>query len=155
MHWSSPEAKLNCTMAELYWCVPKDLHKSMEKYTLFDSLFHTAVSAECSNIIHAIKGCAGIIFSMLKLDPSLFTSQTDIRKQDNKDLLNLLKRNGEGDYIQLVPVLFVRPDAMTADEFLKSPVLIKIVCIKMYGKRILSGKVKGQKARGQLSQPLK
>ncbi|KAG2085833.1 uncharacterized protein F5147DRAFT_781866 [Suillus discolor] len=147
--WTSPEAKLNGAMAELYQCVPKDLHKSMEKYTPFDSLFCAAVSAERSNIVHAIKGCAGIIFSMLKLDPLLFTSQTDIRKRDNKDLLDLLKKKREGDYIRLAPVLFARPDAMTANEFLKSPVLIKIVSVEMYGKKILSGKVKGQKARGQ------
>ncbi|KAG1830913.1 hypothetical protein EV424DRAFT_1314964 [Suillus variegatus] len=42
-HWSSPEAKLNGAMAELYRCVPKDLHKSMEKYTLFDSLVRTFI----------------------------------------------------------------------------------------------------------------
>ncbi|KAG1841945.1 hypothetical protein F4604DRAFT_1985303 [Suillus subluteus] len=148
-HWASPEAKLNGAMAELYQCVPKDLHKSMEKYTPFDSLFCAAVSAERSNIVHAIKSCAGIIFSALKLDPSLFASQTDVRKRDNNGLLVLLKRNGKGEYIQLAPVLFARPDAMTADEFLKSSVLVKIVCVEMYGKKILSGKIKGQKARGQ------
>ncbi|KAG1767861.1 hypothetical protein EV702DRAFT_1203512 [Suillus placidus] len=87
----SPEAKLDGSMAELYQCVPQDLHKSMEKYTAFDSLFRAAVSAERSNIVHAIKSCAGIIFSDLKLDLSLFASQTDVRKRDNEDLLALLK----------------------------------------------------------------
>lgn len=43
MCWSSPEAKLNGAMAELYRCVPKDLHKSMEKYTPFDSLVRTFI----------------------------------------------------------------------------------------------------------------
>jgi len=76
--------------------------------------------------VHAIKSCAGIIFSTLKLDPMLFASQTDVRKRDNKDLLFLLKKNGEGEYIWLAPVLFARPDAMTADEFLKNPVLVKV-----------------------------
>ncbi|KAG2075556.1 hypothetical protein BDR04DRAFT_1149892 [Suillus decipiens] len=123
MCWASPDAKLNGAMAELYQCVPKDLHKSMEKYTPFDSLFHTAVSAEHSNIVYAIKDCAGIIFSTLKLDPSLFASQTDIRQWNNKAL----------------------PDVMMADEFLKSPVLVKIVHVEMYGKKILSDKIKGQK----------
>ncbi|KAG2140570.1 hypothetical protein DEU56DRAFT_911640 [Suillus clintonianus] len=147
--WASPEARLSGTMAELYQCMPKDLHKSMERYTAFDSLFHAAVSAERSNIIHAIKSCAGIIFSALELDPTLFVSQTDVRKRDNKTLLCLLKKNGEGEYIRLAPVLFVRPDAMTADVFLKNPVLVKIVCVEIYGKKVLSGKIKGQKARGQ------
>jgi hypothetical protein len=40
--WASPEAKLNGTMVELYQCVPKDLHKSMEKYSLFNSLVHSS-----------------------------------------------------------------------------------------------------------------
>ncbi|KAG1896432.1 uncharacterized protein F5891DRAFT_983440 [Suillus fuscotomentosus] len=105
--WASPEAKLDGSMAELYQCVPQDLHKSMEKYTAFDSLFRAAVSAERSNIVHAIKSCAGIIFSDLKLDPSLFASQTD------------------------------------------SLVLVKIICVEIFGKKVLSGKIKGQKARGQ------
>ncbi|KAG2738061.1 hypothetical protein P692DRAFT_20650338, partial [Suillus brevipes Sb2] len=147
--WASPEAKLDGSMAELYQCVPQDLHKSMEKYTAFDSLFRAAVSAECSNIVHAIKSCAGIIFSDLKLDPSLFASQTDVRKRDNEDLLALLKRNGNGEYIRLAPVLFTRPDVMSADEFLKSPVLVKIIRVEIFGKKVLSGKIKGQKARGQ------
>ncbi|KAG1728956.1 uncharacterized protein EDB91DRAFT_1253213 [Suillus paluster] len=129
-HWASPEAKVNGAMAELYKCVSKDLHGSMEKYTAFDSLFCTAVSTERSKIVHAIKSCAGIIFSSLNLNPTLFLSQTDARKQDNHDLLS--------------PILFARPDAMVADEFLKNPVLVQ-----MYGKKILSGKTKGQKARGQ------
>ncbi|KAG2339942.1 hypothetical protein BDR05DRAFT_1002873 [Suillus weaverae] len=135
MHWASPEAKLNGAMVELYQCVSKDLHKFMEKYSSFDSLFCAAVSAEQSNIVHAIKSCASLIFSMLKLDPTLFLSQTD--------------KNGEGEYIRLAPVLFARPDAMVADEFLKNPVLVKIIYVEIYGKKILSGKMKGQKARGQ------
>ncbi|KAG0698426.1 hypothetical protein DFH29DRAFT_1002866 [Suillus ampliporus] len=147
--WASPEAKLNDAMAELYQCVSKDLHKSMEKYTAFDSMFRTAVSAERSNIVHAIKSCAGIIFSSLKLDPTLFLSQTDAKKRDNHDPLCLLKKNGEGEYIQLAPILFARPDAMVADEFLKNPALVQIIRIEMYGKKMLSGKTKGQKARGQ------
>ncbi|KAG2354732.1 hypothetical protein BDR07DRAFT_1494149 [Suillus spraguei] len=153
--WASPEAKVNGAMAELYQCVSKDLHASMEKYTAFDSLFRAAVSAEQSNIMHTIKSCAGIIFSSLKLDATLFSSQTDARKQDNHDLLCLLKKNGEGEYIWLAPILFTRPDTMVADEFLKNPVLVQIstgsiiIRVEMYGKKILSGKTKGQKARGQ------
>ncbi|KAG1756382.1 uncharacterized protein EDB91DRAFT_1241455 [Suillus paluster] len=147
--WASPKARCHGAMAELYKCVSKDLHKSMEKYTAFDSLFRAAVSTEQSNIVHAIKSCASLIFSMLKLDPTLFSSQTDARKRDNHDLLRLLKKNGKGEYIRLTPILFARPDAMVADEFLKNPVLVKIVHIEMYRKKILSGKTKGQKARGQ------
>ncbi|KAG2030162.1 hypothetical protein BDR03DRAFT_987273, partial [Suillus americanus] len=37
-HWSSPEAKLNGAMAELYQCIPKALHKPMETYPQFGSV---------------------------------------------------------------------------------------------------------------------
>ncbi|KAG2138226.1 hypothetical protein BD769DRAFT_1384751 [Suillus cothurnatus] len=111
--------------------------------------FHAAVSTERSNIVHAIKSCAGIIFASLKLNPTLFSSQTDAQNLDNPDLLCLLKKNGEGEYIWLAPILFAKPDAMVADKFLKNPVLVQIVCVEIYGKKILSRKTKGQKARGQ------
>jgi hypothetical protein len=91
--------------------------------------FRAAVSAEQSNIVHAIKSCAGIIFALLKLDPTLFSSQTDARKRDNPDLLHLLKKNGEGEYIWLAPILFAKPDAMVADEFLKNLVLVQVSTI--------------------------
>ncbi|KAG1730466.1 hypothetical protein EDB19DRAFT_1832029 [Suillus lakei] len=146
--WTSPEAKLKGAMAELYLFIPKDLHHSMETYPQFASLFHAAVSSERSNILHSIKDCAGVIFSSFKLDPNLFADQPS-KKQDNKDLLVLLKRNGEGDYIRLALILFAKPDAMVADDFLKSPVLIKIVHVEVFGKAILGGKTWGHpKGRG-------
>ncbi|KAG1811594.1 hypothetical protein EV424DRAFT_1542473 [Suillus variegatus] len=146
--WSSPDAKLKGAMGELYQIIPKDLHTSMETYPRFGSLFRAAVSSERSNILHSIKDCAGVIFSPFKLDPSVFADQPS-KKQDNKDLLMLLKRNGEGDYIRLAPVLFANPHAMSADDFLKSLVLVKIIRVEVYGKAILGGKTRGHpKGRG-------
>ncbi|KAG2128383.1 hypothetical protein BD769DRAFT_1667489 [Suillus cothurnatus] len=145
--WSSPDAKLKGAMAELYLFIPKDLHQSMETYTRFGSLFRAAVSSERSNILHSIKDCAGVIFAPFKLDPSLFADQPS-KKQDNKDLLALSKRNGEGDYIRLAPVLFAKPNAMAADDFLKSPVLVKIVRVEMFGKAILVGRQGPSKGQG-------
>ncbi|KAG1729318.1 uncharacterized protein EDB91DRAFT_1253063 [Suillus paluster] len=146
--WTSPDAKLKGAMAELYLFIPKDLHHSMETYTRFGSLFRAAVSSERSNILHSIKDCASVIFSPFKLNPSLFADQPS-KKQDNKDLLVLLKRNGEGDYIRLAPVLFEKPNAMAADDFLKSLVLVKIVRVEVFGKVILGGKTRGHpKGRG-------
>ncbi|KAG2088954.1 uncharacterized protein F5147DRAFT_841239 [Suillus discolor] len=128
--------------------IPKDLQPPWETYPLFRSLFRSAVSSERSNILHSIKDCAGVIFSPFKLDPSIFADQPS-KKQDNKDLLVLLKRNGEGDYIRLAPVLFAKPNAMSADDFLKSPVLVKIIRVEVYGKAILGGKTRGHpKGRG-------
>ncbi|KAG1861215.1 hypothetical protein F4604DRAFT_1929795 [Suillus subluteus] len=147
-HWTSPKEKLKGTMAELYLFIPKDLHQSMETYSQFSSLFHAAFSSERSNILHSIKDCVGIIFSSFKLDPSLFADKPS-KKEHNKDLLGLLKKNGKGDFIRLVPVLFAKPNAMAADEFLKSMVLVKIVCVEVFGKAILGGKTQGHpKGRG-------
>ncbi|KAG1850748.1 hypothetical protein C8R48DRAFT_778095 [Suillus tomentosus] len=146
--WTSPEAKLKGAMAELYLFIPKDLHHSMETYPRFVSLFRAAVSSERSNILHSIKDCAGVIFSSFKLDPNHFADQPS-KKQNVKDLLVLLKRNGEGDYIRLVPVLFTKPNAMAADDFLKSIVLVKIIRVEVFGKAILGGKTRGHpKGRG-------
>ncbi|KAG1734247.1 uncharacterized protein EDB91DRAFT_1251033 [Suillus paluster] len=147
-HWTSPEAKLKGVMAELYLIIPKDLHQSMETYPRFASLFCVAVSSKRSNILHSIKNCAGVIFSSFKLDLNLFANQPS-KKQNNNDLLVLLKRNGEGDYICLAPVLFAKPNTMAADDFLKSVVLIKIVCVEVFGKAMLGGKTQGHpKGRG-------
>ncbi|KAG2030067.1 hypothetical protein BDR03DRAFT_1017568 [Suillus americanus] len=147
-HWTSPKEKLKGAMAELYLFIPKDLHQSMETYSWFSSLFHAAVNSERSNILHSIKDCMGVIFSSFKLDPSLFANKLS-KKEHNKDLLDLLKKNGKGNFILLAPVLFAKPNAMAADEFLKSMVLIKIVCIEVFGKAILGGKTWGHpKGRG-------
>ncbi|KAG1849250.1 hypothetical protein F4604DRAFT_1935048 [Suillus subluteus] len=149
MRWSSPDAKLKGAMAELYLCVPKTLHKAMEIYTQFGPLFRAAVSSERSNILHVIKDCAGLIFSSLKLDPTIFTDEPS-KKKENEQLLALLKKNGEGEYTRLAPVLFKDPGAIVPDDFLKSPVLVKIIRVEIFGKAVLSGKTKGHpKARGQ------
>ncbi|KAG1861809.1 hypothetical protein DFJ58DRAFT_725653 [Suillus subalutaceus] len=122
-HWTSPEEKLKGAMAELYSFIPKDLHQSMETYSRFSSLLR-------------------------ELDPSLFADKPS-KKEHNKDLLGLLKKNGEGNFIRLAPVLFAKPNAMAADEFLKSMVLIKIVRIEVFGNAILGGKTRGHpKGRG-------
>jgi len=36
--WTSPNAKLNGAMAELYQCLPQSLHKAMETYSQFGPL---------------------------------------------------------------------------------------------------------------------
>ncbi|KAG2057488.1 hypothetical protein BDR06DRAFT_1005117 [Suillus hirtellus] len=147
--WSSPDAKLKGAMAELYLCMPKTLHKAMETYTQFRLLFCAAVSSERSNILHVIKDCAGSIFSNLKLDPTTFTDEPS-KKKENTQLLILIKKNGEGEYTRLVPILFKDPSAIIPNDFLMLPILIKIIHVKMFGKAVLSGKTKGHpKARGQ------
>ncbi|KAG1882565.1 hypothetical protein F4604DRAFT_1921129 [Suillus subluteus] len=147
--WSSPEAKLNDAMAELYQCIPKALHKSMETYPQFGSVFRAAVSSERSNILHSLKDCAGLIFSTLKLDPTVFTDEP-AKKKENVKLLALLKKDVGGEkYTRLAPILFMDPSALVPDDFLKTPVMAKIIRVEIFGKVSLSGKTKGHpKARG-------
>ncbi|KAG2036473.1 hypothetical protein BDR03DRAFT_1011632 [Suillus americanus] len=149
-HWSSPEAKLNGAMAELYQCIPKALHKPMETYPQFGSVFRAAVSSERSNILHSLKDCAGLIFSTLKLDPTVFTDEP-AKKKENAQLLALLKKDVGGEkYTRLAPILFMDPSALVPDDFLKTPVMAKIIRVEIFGKASLSGKTKGHpKARGQ------
>ncbi|KAG2359942.1 hypothetical protein BDR07DRAFT_1487593 [Suillus spraguei] len=135
--WTSPEAKLKGAMAELYLIIPKDLHHTLG----------LRPCSERSNILHSIKDCAGVVFSSFKHDPNLFANQPS-KKQNNKDLLVLLKRNGEGDYICLAPVLFAKPNAMAADDFLKSVVLIKIVVLKSLGRQYLVGRPRANQRAG-------
>ncbi|KIK35639.1 hypothetical protein CY34DRAFT_109830 [Suillus luteus UH-Slu-Lm8-n1] len=115
-------------MTELYKCVSKDLHGSMEKYMVFDSL---------------------TVLQLTYVILLSFVLQLALSGQTLCMLSRAAQKNGEGEYIRLAPILFTRPDAMVADKFLKNLVLVQIVCIEMYGKKILSKKTKGQKARGQ------
>ncbi|KAG2353808.1 hypothetical protein BDR07DRAFT_1495605 [Suillus spraguei] len=125
-HWSSPEAKLNGAMAELYQCIPKALHKLMETYSQFGSVFRAAVSSERSNILHSLKDCTGLIFSGLKLDLTIFTDEP-AKKKENEQLLALLKKDVvEIKYTRLAPILFMDPSALVPDDFLKTPVMVKV-----------------------------
>ncbi|KAI6016165.1 hypothetical protein BKA83DRAFT_76680, partial [Pisolithus microcarpus] len=58
--WALPQAKLDGVMAELYNVVPCSLHKHMETYKQFGSIFTSTLSQEWSNILRAIKDCASI-----------------------------------------------------------------------------------------------
>jgi hypothetical protein len=52
--WASPEAKLNGAMAELYQCVPKSLHKSMETYSQFRPLVCLIAASMLSMLTHVL-----------------------------------------------------------------------------------------------------
>ncbi|KAG1864098.1 hypothetical protein C8R48DRAFT_773320 [Suillus tomentosus] len=110
-------------MAELYQCIPKALHKPMETYPQFGSVFCAVVNSERSNILHSLKDSTSLIFSSLKLDTTVFTDKA-AKKKENAQLLALLKKDVSGK-----------------SAFLKPPVMAKAS---------LSGKTKGHpKARGQ------
>jgi hypothetical protein len=66
-----------------------------------------------------------LIFSGLKLDPTTFTDEPS-KKKENEQLLALIKKNGEGEYTRLAPILFKDPSVIMPDDFLMSPVLVKV-----------------------------
>ncbi|KIO00033.1 hypothetical protein M404DRAFT_153694 [Pisolithus tinctorius Marx 270] len=111
--WTSPKAKLDGAVAELYSIVPSSLHKHMETYKQFGSII------KWSNILRAIKDCAGIVFAPYGLDPTCLSSHPLGRKEDPKFQV-LLKKGGIGKYTCLAPILFKKHDNMVASEFLMS-----------------------------------
>jgi hypothetical protein len=67
-----------------------------------------------------------LIFSTLKLDPTVFTDEPT-KKKENAQLLALLKKDiGREKYTCLAPVLFMDPSALIPDDFLKTPVMAKV-----------------------------
>lgn len=69
-----------------------------------------------------------MIFSSLKLDPTVFTAGPT-EKKENDQLLALLKKPGEDEYIHLAPVLFTNPSVIVPDDFLKTPIMVKVSVI--------------------------
>lgn len=67
-----------------------------------------------------------MIFSTLKLDPTVFTDEP-AKKKENAQLLALLKKDIGGEkYTRLAPILFMDPSALVPDDFLKTPVMAKV-----------------------------
>ncbi|KAG1846156.1 hypothetical protein C8R48DRAFT_779648 [Suillus tomentosus] len=85
--------------------------------------FCAAVSSERSNILHSLKDCTGLIFSSLKLDPTVFTDEP-AKKKENGQLLALLKKEVCGEkYTHLALILFMNPSAVVPNDFLKTLVM--------------------------------
>ncbi|KAI5981971.1 hypothetical protein EDD15DRAFT_2367786 [Pisolithus albus] len=145
--WSSPEAKIEGMVAELYNLIPKSLHESMEQYPRFGSVFTSALGQERSNILKAIKDSASLIFAQYNLDPSVLSTQ-DPSKQTDPRFRSLLMKDDK--YTRLAPILFKNHEALVPDGFLKSPIIISIIRVLVFGKASLSNQKRGRpKARGQ------
>ncbi|KAI6146779.1 hypothetical protein BKA82DRAFT_4356289 [Pisolithus tinctorius] len=129
--WMSPKAKLDGALAELYSVVPSSLHKHMETYKQFGSII------KWSNILRAIKDCAGIVFVPYGLDPTHLSGHPSGRKEDPKFQI-LLKKDGVGEYMHLAPILFKKHDNMVASKFLMSPAITLIICALINGKASLT-----------------
>ncbi|KAI5988493.1 hypothetical protein F5J12DRAFT_915926 [Pisolithus orientalis] len=136
------DGKLKGTLTELYKMIPMDLHESMVTYKQFGSM-------ERSNVLKAIKDCAGMLFTPYNISLDLFTGKPACKK-DNKACLALLKKDGVGEYTCFAPILFADPKQMITGGFLKIPILVKVICVLMFGKLILTENKCGQPpARGQ------
>ncbi|KIN93939.1 hypothetical protein M404DRAFT_35577 [Pisolithus tinctorius Marx 270] len=147
--WKSQDGKLKGALTELYEMIPTDLHESMVTYKQFGSMFVQAHGQERSNVLKVIKDCAGMLFTPYNISPDLFTGKPTSKK-DNKACLELLKKDGVGEYTHFAPILFADPKQMVTGGFLKSPILVKVICVLMFGKSILAENKCGQPpARGQ------
>ncbi|KIO12123.1 hypothetical protein M404DRAFT_42499, partial [Pisolithus tinctorius Marx 270] len=147
--WKSQDGKLKGTLTELYEMIPVDLHESMVTYKQFGSVFVQAHGEERSNVLKVIKDCAGALFAPYNISLDLFTGKPTCKK-DNKACLALLKKDGVGEYTHFAPILFADPKQMVTGGFLKSPILVKVICVLMFGKSILTENKHGwPPARGQ------
>ncbi|KIO11991.1 hypothetical protein M404DRAFT_19804 [Pisolithus tinctorius Marx 270] len=93
----------------------------------------SALSQEWSNILRAIKDCAGIVFVLYGLDPTCLSGHPSGRKEDPKFQV-LLKKDGIGKYMCLAPILFKKHDNMVASKFLMSPAITLIIHALINGK---------------------
>ncbi|KIJ59111.1 hypothetical protein HYDPIDRAFT_33508 [Hydnomerulius pinastri MD-312] len=149
-HFDSPENRRDGAIAELYQMVPNKMHGSMETYSQFNSIFRNAAGTQRSSILKGIKDFVAVIFAEHKLDPTLFIDQDSPRKKENQDLLRLLKHDSVGNYECMAPVLYKDPQEMLLSDFLKSPVLVRIARVLIFGKSVLSQKKRGcPPGRGQ------
>ncbi|KAI5985816.1 hypothetical protein F5J12DRAFT_898897 [Pisolithus orientalis] len=164
--WKSQDGKLKGALTELYEMIPADLHELMATYKQFGSMicviptlvttnilicfkFIQAHGQERSNVLKVIKDCAGMLFAPYNISPDLFTGQPTCKK-DNKACLVLLKKDGVGEYTHFAPILFADPKQMVTGGFLKSPILVKVFHVLMFGKLILAENKHGwPPARGQ------
>ncbi|KIK75891.1 hypothetical protein PAXRUDRAFT_171355 [Paxillus rubicundulus Ve08.2h10] len=147
--WASPEAKHNAVITELFTITPQVLTKEIHAYKAFSSVFTSALNQERSNMLWAIKEASTLIFAPLKIsDLTIFTSPA--HKQDDPEMKHLLMK--DGSYHCLSPILFTNPDQISPEGFLRSPVLINIICLLISRRTALTGEkaCSGPKARGQI-----
>ncbi|KAI6146008.1 hypothetical protein BKA82DRAFT_4016165 [Pisolithus tinctorius] len=147
--WKSQDGKLKGALTELYKMIPADLHELMVTYKQFGSVFIQAHGQERSNVLKVIKDCSGMLFAPYNISPDLFTGKPACKK-DNKACLVLLKKDGVREYTCFAPILFADPKQMVTGGLLKSPVLVKVIHVLMFGKSILTENKHGwPPARGQ------
>ncbi|KAL4070460.1 hypothetical protein J3A83DRAFT_4188499 [Scleroderma citrinum] len=124
---SSPETMADETVEKLYEVIPMELHKQMETYKPFASLFCKTVNTECSNLVKAIKENTALLFTPLGLTVNILSSQS-ASKATNNELLLLLKQPEnlglDGKYECLALILFTNPKNMSPNTLLKSRILL-------------------------------
>ncbi|KAI9574139.1 hypothetical protein HD554DRAFT_2165641 [Boletus coccyginus] len=147
--WQSSEGQIIAKQAELYQMLPSELHKSLMTFPEFSRVFSKTMTEERANIVKNIKDVSVDLFSSLDIKATLFSGDKSLKAFDPK-LLGLLKKPGNSQYTQLSPILFVNPTEIRGSDLFKSPVLVKIARVLMFGKAILSNKKRGgPKGRGE------
>ncbi|KAI9572237.1 hypothetical protein HD554DRAFT_2168471 [Boletus coccyginus] len=129
--WQSSEGQIIAEQAELYQMLPSELHKLLMTFPEFSRVFSKTMTEERANIVKNIKDVSVDLFSSLDIKATLFSGDKSLKALDPK-LLGLLKKPGD------------------SHDLFKSPVLVKIACVLMFGKAILSNKKRGgPKGRGE------
>ena len=74
-------------------------------------------------MLRAVKEASALVFAPLKVtDTTIFASAS--RKREDPKMKQLSMKDSV--YHRFAPILFVKPDQMTTDGFLRSPVLVNV-----------------------------
>ncbi|KAI6103320.1 hypothetical protein EDD16DRAFT_1515303 [Pisolithus croceorrhizus] len=155
-----PACKCNCILNKTE-TLDSSIAKEAKKYVMLyhfwvaDGVFPTTFkpdvnpcSPSCWNLPKAkVKDSTSLIFAQYNLDPSILATQDPSKQTDPKFQLLLMK---DDKYTQLAPILFKNHEVLVPDGFLKSPIIVSIIHVLIFGKASLSNQTWGQpKARGQ------
>ncbi|KIN95001.1 hypothetical protein M404DRAFT_34567 [Pisolithus tinctorius Marx 270] len=145
--WSTPESKITGFKAELYLMLPSNLEVRVTMYGNFGRVFSNAVGAERPNILKPVKDNAQQLFAHLELSANLFANENSRALHGSNEavrvLLKMHPRNINTRYTPLSPILFPKPDAPVARDLFKTPLLVNIIQVMVFGKGVLTGKRRG------------
>ncbi|KIK77701.1 hypothetical protein PAXRUDRAFT_17322 [Paxillus rubicundulus Ve08.2h10] len=100
-------------------------------------------------MLRAIKDTSALIFAPLKVpDATIFASPACKRDEAEMKRLSIYK----GEYHHLAPIVFADPNQMTPNGFLRSVVLLNVLCLLLFGRNAFTKEKAcgGPKERGQI-----
>ncbi|KAI5999856.1 hypothetical protein F5J12DRAFT_895098 [Pisolithus orientalis] len=146
-HWSMPESKIVGFKVELYFMLPSDLKVHVTTYGNFGHVFSNAVGAERPNILKPVKDNMQQLFAHLELSANLFTNENSRALCGSNEAVRVLLKmhlgNMDACYTPLSPILIPKPDTPVARDLFKTPLLVNIIWVMVFGKGVLTGKQRG------------